>query len=68
MIQWRTTPPNPADADPFGMVRWDPRLPGMLIRWDEVRPGEQWAHSSAWTGAEPDANRYDALVHSPLSP
>jgi hypothetical protein len=29
----------------------------MLIRWDEVRDGEQWAHSTAWTGAEPDANR-----------
>jgi hypothetical protein len=59
MPTWHTTPPTAADADPFGMVRWDPRLPGMLIRWDEVRDGEQWAHSAAWTGAEPDANRYD---------
>jgi hypothetical protein len=31
----------------------------MLIRWDEVRDGEQWAHSAAWTGAEPDLKRYD---------
>jgi hypothetical protein len=68
VTQWHTTPPTETDADPFGMVRWGPRLPGMLIRWDEVRPGEQWAHSAAWHGAEPDAIRYDAPSHSPLSP
>jgi hypothetical protein len=52
-MTWHTTPPTPADADPFGQVRWNPRLPGMLIHWSEVRPGEQWAHSSAWRGADP---------------
>jgi hypothetical protein len=51
VTQWHTTPPTPADADPFGMVRWNPRLPGMLIPWSEVRPGEQWAHSAAWRPA-----------------
>lgn len=40
--------PTRNDADLLGMVRWGPRLPGMLIPWDEVRAGEQWAHSAAW--------------------
>ena len=48
-MTWHTTPPTAADADPLGMVRWGPQLPGFLIRWDEVRPGEQWSHSSALT-------------------
>lgn len=56
-MTWHTHPPTPADADPFGMVRWGPRLPGMLIHWSEVRPGEQWARSSAWKGAEPEPMR-----------
>ena len=56
-MTWHTTPPTAADADPFGQVRWGPRLAGMLIHWSEVRPGEQWAHSSAWRGAEPEPLR-----------
>jgi hypothetical protein len=40
--------PTAADADPFGMVRWSPHHPGLLCRWQDVRPGEAWAHSSAW--------------------
>jgi hypothetical protein len=49
MISWvRDRLPTAADADPFGMVRWDPMLPGMLIRWDDVRHGETWSRSAAW--------------------
>jgi hypothetical protein len=40
--------PTAADADPLGMVRWGPALPGFLTRWQEVRPDEPWAHSTAW--------------------
>ena len=40
--------PTPADADPLGMVRWGPNHPGLLCPWQDVRPGEPWAHSSAW--------------------
>lgn len=40
--------PTPADADPQGMVRWGRDMPGMLMHWSEVRPGEPWEHSSAW--------------------
>jgi hypothetical protein len=53
---WHTHTPTAADADPFGMVRWNPRLPGMLIPWSEVRPGEQWAHSAAWRPALSPSN------------
>jgi hypothetical protein len=49
MISWiRDRLPTAADADLHGMVRWNPMLPGMLIRWDEVRDGEQWSRSAAW--------------------
>ena len=41
--------PTAADADPFGMVRWSPHHPGLLTPWTDVRPGEPWTHSSAWT-------------------
>jgi hypothetical protein len=47
-MTWHTTPPTPADADPLGLVRWGPRLPGMLIHWTHVRPGEQWCRSAAY--------------------
>jgi hypothetical protein len=40
--------PAAEDADLHGMVRWGPRMPGLLMRWDEVRPGEPWQHTSAW--------------------
>lgn len=40
--------PTAADADLQGMVRWSPHHPGLLCRWQDVRPGEAWAHSSAW--------------------
>jgi hypothetical protein len=48
--RYRITPDEPiaADADPFGMVRWNPRLPGMLMAWHDVRDGEAWTHSAAW--------------------
>jgi hypothetical protein len=49
MITWiRDRLPTAADADPFGMVRWNPMLPGMLIPWHEVRTGEVWSRSAAW--------------------
>jgi hypothetical protein len=54
-MTWHTHTPTAADADPFGMARWGPRLPGMLIPWNEVRAGEQWCHSSAWVAnVEPE--------------
>ena len=39
--------PTAADGDLQGMVLWGQHA-GLLIRWDEVRPGEAWAHSAAW--------------------
>lgn len=53
-MSWHTTRvPTASDADPFGMVRWGPTHPGLLCRWDEVREGEAWSHSSAW---QPNCN------------
>lgn len=46
--------PTLADADPLGYVRWGLNYPGMLLLWDDVRPGEAWKHSSAWTEHEPE--------------
>lgn len=43
--------PTSADADLHGMVRWSPDLPGMLMPWQGVRPGERWTHSAAWRPA-----------------
>jgi len=40
--------PTEADADPLGMVRWGPRLPGFLCPWSDVRAGEVWTHTSAF--------------------
>jgi len=40
--------PAEADADLHGQVRWGMRMPGMLMPWDQVRPGEPWARSAAW--------------------
>lgn len=52
-MTWHTTRlPTAADADLFGMVRWGPTHPGLLCRWDEVREGEAWSHSSAWKQAD----------------
>jgi hypothetical protein len=49
MITWiRDRLPTAADADLHGMVRWNPMLPGMLVRWDDVRTGEVWSRSAAW--------------------
>jgi hypothetical protein len=53
-MTWHTTPPTAEDADPFGMVRWGPMHPGLLCRWDDVRPGESWTHSAAWV-PKPDS-------------
>jgi hypothetical protein len=47
--------PTPEDADPLGMVRWGPALPGYICRWQDVRLGEPWTHTSAWTA--PSAGR-----------
>jgi hypothetical protein len=50
--------PTANDADLHGLVRWNPMLPGMLMRWDDVRPGEAWRHTSAWDGPlEPQPSR-----------
>ena len=46
--------PTAADADLQGQVRWGPQHPGLLCHWSEVRPGEAWARSAAWKGAEPE--------------
>jgi|GEM_PF-4916780 len=52
-MTWHTDRlPTAEDADPHGMVRWGPSHPGLLCRWDRVRPGEPWAHSSAWRPPE----------------
>lgn len=52
MTDWITARlPTAADADLHDLVRWDPRLPGMLIPWHQVRPGEAWQHSAAWSAA-----------------
>jgi hypothetical protein len=48
--------PAASDGDLHGMVRWGPQLPGMLCRWQEVRKGEMWTHSSAWV-ADPEVKR-----------
>jgi hypothetical protein len=40
--------PTAEDADLHGMVRWGPLRPGLLMPWIDVRPGEQWAHTTAW--------------------
>jgi len=48
--------PTSADADLHGSVRWGPRHPGLLCPWQDVRPGEPWRHSSAWSGAGGDAH------------
>lgn len=44
--------PTRADADLHGMVRWRPDAPGLLMRWDEVRPREAWARTAAWRPPE----------------
>ena len=50
MTNWITDRlPTPSDADPQGQVRWGPNLPGMLMPYQQVRLGEPWTHSSAWT-------------------
>jgi hypothetical protein len=62
MTPWITTRrPTSADADPFGQVRWNPHLPGMLIPWHDVRDGEPWTHSSAWRGEACGRNYQDLL-------
>lgn len=49
MTDWITDRrPTAADADAWCMVRWNPRCPGLLCRWDEVHDGEAWQHTSAW--------------------
>lgn len=40
--------PTADDGDLEGLVRWGPLQPGLLIYWSDVRPGESWAHTSAW--------------------
>lgn len=45
--------PQASDADPQGLVRWGgAQRPGLLLHWQEVRPGEPWTHSACWTPAE----------------
>lgn len=46
--------PTADDADLHGLVRWDPRLPGMMVRWDTVRLGEAWCHTSSWVSRAPE--------------
>lgn len=41
--------PAKADADLHGLVRWGIRQPGLLIAWTDVRAGEPWKRSAAWT-------------------
>lgn len=49
MAQWISDRlPTQQDADLHGQVRWNPKLPGMLMHWLGVRQGELWAHTSAW--------------------
>ena len=51
MIGWvRDRLPTAADADEWGMVRWRPEAPGLLMHWSDVRPGEVWSRSAAWKG------------------
>jgi hypothetical protein len=53
MTEWiKDRLPTANDADLHGLVRWNPMLPGMLMRWDDVRPGEAWRHTSAWDGRQ----------------
>lgn len=40
--------PTADDADLHGMVRWGPLQPGLMMPWQDVRRGEQWARTSAW--------------------
>jgi len=40
--------PTADDADLHGMVRWGPDKPGLLMPWQDVRPGESWARTAAW--------------------
>jgi hypothetical protein len=56
-MTWHTDRlPTAEDGDLQGMVRWNPRLPGMLTHWSDVRLGEAWCHTSAWVPV-PDAMR-----------
>lgn len=40
--------PTVDDADVHGLVRWGLLQPGLLMPWQDVRPGEAWARSAAW--------------------
>jgi hypothetical protein len=53
--RWRNDRlPTAEDADPFGLVRWRPDAPGLLMPWRQVRRGEIWARSAAWRPTEPE--------------
>jgi len=53
--RWRNDRlPTAEDADPFGLVRWRPDAPGLLMPWHQVRRGEIWARSAAWRPAKPE--------------
>jgi hypothetical protein len=57
-MTWHTDRlPTAADADLHGLVRWRPEASGLMMRWDDVRPGEAWAHTSAWRDAKPEPMR-----------
>lgn len=49
--------PAAADGDIHGMVRWGPLQPGLLMPWQDVRPGESWAHTTAWRPQQEGAGR-----------
>jgi hypothetical protein len=53
VTQWHTDRlPTADDADLHGMVRWGPTTPGLLMQWQDVRPGEPWSHTSVWRPPE----------------